>query len=105
MTTVASRPQYGEPIGRVRPDGKVVLSEQFEKFLDDLLGAITSNEASITAVTNQQQVIEGGDSGDDELEPPALHVQTVMQTTVVINHLHMDCGDEDQVEPMFVPGR
>lgn len=104
--TVNSRPSYGEPIGTVDKNGRVRLSEMWEKFIDDLIGQIGSNAGGITAITNQQQVIEGGESsGEDDVEP-LLPPMTVVQTTVqVINHLHMDCGDEDQIEPMFVGPR
>ena len=108
--TINSRPTYGEAIGNlVDRGGKkvVIFTDQFEKFIDDLIQEVANNAAGVTSITNQQQLVEGGGGGgdEDELEPPALHVQTVVQTTVVINHLHMDSGGEDQTEPMFVPGR
>lgn len=36
--TVTSRPQYGEAIGTVGKDGRVVLTDAWEKFIDELLG-------------------------------------------------------------------
>lgn len=103
--SILSRPQYGEPIGRLREDGKVVLFEHFEKFLDDLIGQIGDNASGITQITNQQQLVEGGSGGDDNEPEPLMPPVTVVQTTVqVVNHLHMDCDGEDQPEPMFVPG-
>jgi len=100
--TINSRPTYGEPIGVVGKDGRVRLSEMWEKFIDDLIAQIGTNAASITSVTNQQQLVEGESSDDNDVEalmPPVTVVHTTVQIT---NHLHMDCGDEDQVEPMFV---
>lgn len=106
--TVNSRPTYGEAIGTVVERGGrkvVVFTDQFEKFIDDLIAQISSNAAGVTQITNQQQLVEGGSGdGDDELEPPALLIQPVTHTTV-INHLHMECVGEDEPEPMFVPGR
>ena len=107
--TVASRPTYGEAIGNIVDRGGrkvVVFTDQFEKFIDDLIAEVATAAAGITQITNQQQLVEGGGgAGDDEVEPPTILVQPVTHTTVVINHLHMDSADEDQVEPMFVPGR
>lgn len=100
--TINSRPTYGEPIGTVGKDGRVRLSDLWEKFIDDLIGEIRANAAGITQVTNQQQLVEGESSDDNEVEalmPPVTVVHTTVQIT---NHLHMDCDDEDQVEPMFV---
>ena len=106
--TITSRPTYGEAIGQIVDRGGrkvVIFTDQFEKFLDDLIQEVANGAAGITSITNQQQLVEGGSADDDEIEAPPLLVQPVMHTTVVINHLHMDGGDEDEPEPMFVPGR
>jgi hypothetical protein len=45
--SINTRPHYGEPVGHLDAKGRVILNEVFEKFIDDLVGALGSNTASV----------------------------------------------------------
>lgn len=83
--TIASRPQYGQPIARVTRDGLVVALEDFEKFLDDLINV--ANQGEEASQFPPRSMVEPA-QGNASPSSPAVSLPII---------------DESQRQPLHIP--